>query len=100
MLGITIAAFLKSIDNFGYVTSGLITPLFLVAGTFFPIDGLPQWAQIAAQVNPLYHCVELVRHCVFGFEGLTDLAHAGALVLFALLAWRVAIFGMTRKLVD
>jgi len=98
--GITIAAFLKSIDNFGYVTSGVITPLFLVAGTFFPLEGLPEWAQIAAQANPLYHCVELVRHCVFGFEGLTDLAHVGALVVFALAAWRLAIFGMTRKLVN
>ena len=67
--GITIAAFLKSIDNFGYVTSAVITPLFLVAGTFFPIEGLPRWAEIAAQFNPLYHCVELVRHAVFGFEG-------------------------------
>ena len=98
--GICIAAFLKSIENFNYVTSAVITPLFLVAGTFFPIDGLPEWAQIAAQINPLYHCVELVRHAVFGWEGLTDLAHAGALVIFALLAWRVAIAGMTRKLVD
>ncbi len=41
--GICIAAFLKSIDNFNYVTSAVITPLFLVAGTFFPIDGLPEW---------------------------------------------------------
>ncbi|MGI9082379.1 MAG: ABC transporter permease [Thermoleophilaceae bacterium] len=98
--GITIAAFLNSIDNFGYVTSGVITPLFLVGGTFFPIDGLPEWAQIAAHVNPLYHCVELVRHAVFGWEGLTDLAHLGAIVAFGLAAWRLAIFGMTRKLVD
>ena len=97
--GICIAAFLKSIDNFSYVTSGIITPLFLVAGTFFPIDGLPEWAQIAAQVNPLYHLVELVRHAVFGWEGLTDLAHVGALLVFGLVAWRVAIRGMTRKLV-
>jgi len=98
--GICIAAFLKSIDNFGYVTSGVITPLFLVGGTFFPIDGLPEWAQIAAHLNPLYHCVELVRHAVFGWEGLTDLAHLGAIVAFGLVAWRVAIFGMTRKLVN
>jgi len=98
--GICIAAFLKSIDNFGYVTSGVITPLFLVGGTFFPIDGLPEWAQIAAHANPLYHCVELVRHAVFGWEGLTDLAHLGAIVAFGLVAWRVAIFGMTRKLVN
>jgi len=98
--GITVAAFLKSIDNFSYVTSGIITPLFLVAGTFFPIDGLPEWAQVAAQLNPLYHCVELVRHAVFGWEGLTDLAHIGAIVVFGLAAWRLAIFGMTRKLVN
>jgi lipooligosaccharide transport system permease protein len=98
--GITIAAVLKSIDNFGYVTSSVITPLFLVAGTFFPIGQLPEWAQIAAQANPLYHCVELVRHAVFGWDGTADLAHLGALIVFGLVVWRVAIARMTRKLVD
>ena len=98
--GILVAAALKSIDNFSYVTSGVITPLFLVAGTFFPLDGLPEWAQVAAQINPLYHCVELVRHAVFGWEGLTDIAHLGAILAFGLAAWRLAIFGMTSKLVD
>jgi lipooligosaccharide transport system permease protein len=98
--GVAIAAFLKSIENFNYVTSAVITPLFLVAGTFFPIDGLPEWAQVAAQFNPLHHCVELVRHAVFGFEGWTDIGHVGVLIFFALLMWRVAIFGMERKLID
>ena len=98
--GICIAAYIKSIDNFSYVTSGVITPLFLVAGTFFPLDGLPEWAQVAAQINPLYHCVELVRHAVFGWEGLTDLAHLGAILAFGLAMWRLAIFGMARKLID
>ena len=32
-----------------------------VAGTFFPLAGLPDWAQVLAQLNPLYHCVQLVR---------------------------------------
>src|SRR6059058_1539996 len=70
--GILVAAVMKSIDNFSYVTSTVITPLFLVAGTFFPISGLPQWAQVLANLNPLYHCVQLVRDAVFGFE-LVDL---------------------------
>jgi lipooligosaccharide transport system permease protein len=96
--GILIAALMKSIDNFSYVTSTVITPLFLVAGTFFPIDNLPQWAQIAANVNPLYHCVELVRHAVFGFE-LVDFWHVSFLVAFALVAWRLAIKRMERKLI-
>jgi lipooligosaccharide transport system permease protein len=98
--GITIAASMKSIENFSYVTSAVITPLFLVAGTFFPIDQLPEWARVLAQFNPLYHCVELVRDAVFGWEGWKDLYHLAALVAFGLGIWRVAILGMERKLID
>jgi len=98
--GIMVAGFASSIENFNYVVSAVLTPLFLVAGTFFPIDTLPRWAQILAQLNPLYHCVELVRNAVFGFEGWTDLVHVGALVAFGLIMWRIAIYAMERKLVD
>ena len=98
--GIAVAAFMKSIDNFNYVISSVVTPLFLVAGTFFPLTELPEWAQVLAQVNPLYHCVELVRDAVFGRWSPADLGHLGVLVVFGLAAWRVAITGMTRKLID
>jgi lipooligosaccharide transport system permease protein len=98
--GISIAAFVRSIDNFGYITSAVITPLFLVAGTFWPIDQLPEWGQVLAQLNPLYHCVELVRHAAFGWEGWSDVGNFAALVAFGLVGWRVAIHGMTRKLVN
>jgi lipooligosaccharide transport system permease protein len=95
-----VAGFASSFENFNYVVSAVLTPLFLVAGTFFPIDTLPTWAQTLAQLNPLYHCVELVRDAVFGFSGWTDLAHVGALLAFGLIMWRIAIYAMERKLVD
>jgi lipooligosaccharide transport system permease protein len=98
--GIMTAGFAKSIENFSYIVSAVITPLFLVAGTFFPISGLPQWAQVLAQFNPLYHCVQLVRDAVFGFAGWVDLYHVAFLVAFGLLMWRIAIFAMERKLID
>ena len=98
--GITVAAVVSTIENFNYIVSAVLTPLFLVAGTFFPIEGLPQWAQIAAELNPLHHCVELVRHCVFGFEPGTDVLRLLALVLFAVLLWRVAINRMQKRLID
>jgi lipooligosaccharide transport system permease protein len=98
--GILVAALLKTIDNFSYVTSTVITPLFLVAGTFFPLSGLPDWVQVAANLNPLFHTVELVRHAVFGLRGWVDIGHVGALILFALLAWRLAVRFMTRRLID
>jgi lipooligosaccharide transport system permease protein len=98
--GISVAGFASSFENFNYVVSAVLTPLFLVAGTFFPLSGLPEWAQIAGNLNPLHHCVELVRHAAFGWEGWTDLARLGALVAFGLVMWRIAIHAMTRKLID
>src|SRR5438445_3829880 len=59
--GIAVAGFAKSIENFSYVISAVLTPLFLVAGTFFPLNTLPRWAQVLGEVNPLHHCVQLVR---------------------------------------
>ena len=68
-------------------------------GTFFPITGLPQWAQHLAQLNPLYHTVELVRHAAFGFAGATDLVHVAALLIFGVATWRVAIWRMSARLI-
>ncbi len=98
--GIAIAGFVKSIDNFSYVISAVLTPLFLVAGTFFPLDGLPDWAQSLAKVNPLYHCVQLVRHAAFGWEGWADVASIGFLTGFALVVWRVSIAAIQRRLIN
>jgi lipooligosaccharide transport system permease protein len=96
--GIMIAGYAKAIENFNYVVSAVLTPLFLVAGTFFPLNKLPRWARVLAELNPLHHCVELVRHAAFGFHS-TDPLRVGALILFALVIWRLAIRAMTRKLV-
>jgi len=98
--GVLIAAQMKAIDNFSYVTSAVLTPLFLVAGTYFPLDQLPEWAQVLAQLNPLYHCVELVRHAVFGFEPAHDLAHLGVLLAFAGAMWTLAVARMRKRLIS
>ncbi|MEP6910012.1 MAG: ABC transporter permease [Actinomycetota bacterium] len=98
--GIMVAGFAKSFENFNYIVSAVLTPLFLVAGTFFPLSALPKWAQVLGEINPLHHCVQLVRDAVFGFAGYVDLLRFGALVLFALIMWRIAIYAMTQKLID
>ncbi len=100
--GVAIAAVAKTIDNFNYVTSAVLTPLFLVAGTFFPISTLPVGVRVVAQFNPLFHCVQLVRDAslpAIGL-GLVDLDHAGVLLVFALFMWRLAIAQLGRRLID
>lgn len=96
--GIWISAVVPSIDSFNYVISAVLTPLFLVAGTFFPIDGLPDWAGTAALLNPLYHCVELVRAASFGLS-VSDLGHVAALAGFAVAMWVLAVRRMRSRLV-
>ncbi|MGI9021558.1 MAG: ABC transporter permease [Solirubrobacterales bacterium] len=97
--GIAVAGTVDKIDQFSYVTTLVVTPLFLVAGTFFPIDQLPEGIQALANLNPLYQLVELVRHAAFGFEA-TDLLRVAALVAFLLVMWRLAIRQMTKTLID
>ena len=98
--GVTVAAIAKTIDNFNYITSAVLTPMFLVAGTFFPISTLPDGVRQVAQVNPLYHCVQLVRDASLGGLGTADLGHAAVLIGFALLMWRLAISQLGRRLID
>jgi lipooligosaccharide transport system permease protein len=98
--GIAVAGFAKAIENFSYIVSAVLTPLFLVAGTFFPISTLPHWAQVLAQFNPLYQCVELVRGAVFGFDSWVDVLRLGVLAVFGFLMWRISIFSMVRRLID
>src|SRR4051794_22121088 len=97
--GILVAAVLKSIDNFSYVTSIVITPLFLLAGTYFPLSGLPEWAQVLGAFNPLHHCVELVRHAAFGWHFARDMYHLAVIAGFGLVVWRLAIWRMEKRLV-
>jgi len=98
--GVLLAAIAKTIDNFNYVTSAVLTPMFLVAGTFFPISSLPAGIRIVAKFNPLYHCVQLVRDASFGQLQLADLAHVGVLGLFAVVMWRLAIWRLGKRLID
>ncbi|MGZ4202191.1 MAG: ABC transporter permease [Thermoleophilaceae bacterium] len=97
--GIFIAAKAKAIESFSYWQSGLLTPMFLVAGTFFPLSRLPTWAQVLGNLNPLYHCVQLVRDAVFGLWSWKDIGHLAFLVAFGLVMWRLAIRYMERKLI-
>ncbi len=98
--GVLIAAVAKTIDNFNYVTSAVLTPMFLVAGTFFPVSSLPAGLRTVAEFNPLYHCVAFVRDVSLNTIGSGDLVHAAVLIIFALVMWRMAIWQLQKRLIN
>ena len=98
--GIAIAATMKSIDNFSYVISAVHhAALPGRRARSSRSRACPSGRSTSAQLNPLYHSVQLVRHAAFGFEVGADLAHSGFLIVFGLITWRVAIWRMTARLV-
>ncbi len=99
-MGQWFSGIVPSIDSFSYVQSALITPLLLLSGAYFPIAGLPEWVQRLAELNPLYHCVNLVRDAVFGWQPVEDLISVVVLCLFAAIMSFLAIRVLRSKLID
>ncbi|MEU9417322.1 ABC transporter permease [Streptomyces sp. NPDC051000] len=100
LCGMWVSCLVPAIDWLRLVVSGVLTPMVMAAGVFFPLDGLPGWIQGIATVNPIYHCMELVRHSAFGTLGMVDVTHALVLIGFTALSWFLALRGMTRRLID
>ena len=98
-LGQFISGVVKVIDSFSYFQSALLTPLLFVSGTYFPITGLPNWAQTLSNANPVYHCIELVRDACFGTLSMSAWWHVAALVAFAMVTGTLSVRTLTKRLV-
>jgi lipooligosaccharide transport system permease protein len=60
-----------------------LIPMFLFAGTFFPVSQLPDWLEPVAWVTPLWHGVELCRDlCTGSVEALPTIVHVAYLGAF------------------
>lgn len=75
-------------------------PLFLFSGAFFPVANLGPVLERLAQVSPLWHGVELTRMATLGtWQAVPALVHVGYLLVLGALGYRLAVRGMTRRLV-
>lgn len=99
--GAAFGALLRSTHGFDFVIVGVIVPMYVVAGTFFPLDALPGWMAAVGQVNPLTHVVELLRIATFQTGTLVDaLGHLAVVLVFDALAWCAAVVLLRRALTD
>ncbi|MTV26496.1 ABC transporter [Nitriliruptoraceae bacterium ZYF776] len=98
--GTAFGSLLRSTHGFDFVIVGVIVPMYIVAGTFFPLDQLPGPLAAIGSVNPLTHVVEILRWLAFGVEPVHGLAVNVAVVLgFDVLAWVAATRLLRRALV-
>jgi lipooligosaccharide transport system permease protein len=66
VIGMWFTALVPKIDLYSYFFTLFVTPMFLFAGIFFPLDKLPGGLEIVAWFTPLYHLVNLMRELATG----------------------------------
>jgi ABC-2 type transport system permease protein len=67
-VGLTIASFMGSLENFGAIQTFINLPLFFLSGALFPVSGAgtPEWLRIASTFNPLTYGIDALRTVILG----------------------------------
>jgi len=98
-LAMCFTAIASNIDFFNYPTFLLITPMFLLSGTFFPTSSLPAPAGLAAQALPLTHVVNLARGFVSGSVGVSLFVSAAWIAVATPIFFVLSINLMKKRLI-
>lgn len=64
-VGMALTTFMRSWQDFEYVTLGMM-PMFLFSATFFPVTAYPGWLRWVVECTPLYRGVVLCRELTTG----------------------------------
>ena len=65
-IGMLFTAMIPKLDLYSYYFTLFITPMFLFAGIFFPLERLPNAIEWIAWFTPLFHLVNVMRELATG----------------------------------
>jgi ABC-2 type transport system permease protein len=67
-VGLILASFMGSLENFGAIQTFINLPLFFLSGALFPTNGagIPEWMSIASAFDPLTYGVDALRTVILG----------------------------------
>lgn len=97
-LGLIMTAFAQGYDFFNYYMTLVLTPMFILSGVFYPVSSLPDPLQVAVQILPLVHAVDLVRPLVAGQPVTNVLMHLSVLVVYSVASYAIAAVLIRRRL--
>jgi len=102
--GAPLQAFSASLEDEGYqfafVQRFVVMPMFLFAGTFFPLSVMPVGLQWVGWVSPVWHGTQLARQATYAASEPTWLTvtHVGVLVVMAAIGVALVRRGYARRL--
>lgn len=102
--GAPLAAFAASKDDEGFAFSMIqrfvVMPMFLFAGTFYPLTAMPGYLQWIGWISPMWHGTQLARAVSFGLPltGAEVALHVGFLLALLILGTWLTVRAFTRRL--
>ncbi|WP_174990418.1 ABC transporter permease [Pandoraea captiosa] len=97
-LAMVMTALAPSYDFFMFYQTLVMTPMLLLSGVFFPLSQLPAAARHITEWLPLAHAVALIRPAMLGRPIDLPGLHAGALAIYALVGFTVALVLLRRRI--
>jgi lipooligosaccharide transport system permease protein len=91
-------ATLQTDEAYTWIFRLIVTPMFLMGGTFFPIEELPTWGRVIAQFTPVFHGVEMIRQVTVYDVEPSILWHIAYLTALLVLGTILAIRNLERRL--
>jgi ABC-2 type transport system permease protein len=64
LLGLLVAARLRSVENYAGVINVVLFPLLFLSGALYPTVGMPPVFRAIARANPVTYAVDLMRHAL------------------------------------
>ena len=86
--------------SFSFIERFVVMPMFLFAGTFFPLESMPRYLQWIGWISPMWHGTQLARAASFSLplSWPAILAHLGFLVVTTSVGTWFAIRQFRRRL--
>ena len=98
-VGMAVATFMRSSEDFGFVTV-VLTPIFLFSTTFYPLDFYPRAVQVLVQLTPLIHAINLMRGFTLGVVGPGMIGDAVYLLVMLVAGYLVVTRRITRLMLS
>jgi ABC-2 type transport system permease protein len=102
VLGLVVAAPLRSVENFAGVINLVLFPLLFLSGALYPTVTLPAVLRVASRANPVTYAVDLARMALHQPHEFTAQRSIGVLVIATAVAFAaaVALFDPERRLLS
>ena len=91
------AVFAKTFDDISWFPGFILTPMMYLGGIFFSIDMLPNNWRLIAQLNPIYHFVNIFRYNLLGIGEFLSMSLIG-IILANILLFALTVLAFKKKM--